>query len=193
MRKLSIKRAKAGFTLIELVVVLVIIGAVFGIINLSSGTIEYWQKESFVRKLSEILEFLHHNAIADQKNYRIEFYMGDDKHYYKIGLPSSEGTGTSGMPNYPSLSNEEYLPKDTYIVDIKTARGIEETSTNDKNPYLNFHKRGFSDFGVIHLGMYNRQDEIAYVTILVNPFTGLTKIYREYRDFEYTYKKNEES
>ena len=49
-----------------------------------------------------------------------------------------------------------------------------------------FSPKGFVDFSVIHL--YN--DRGGEYTILVNPFTGFTEQYNEYKDFEWTYNDN---
>ena len=58
----------------------------------------------------------------------------------------------------------------------------------DKSAYILFSPRGFSEFAILHLSSTTRDP----VTILINPFTGLTETFREYRDYEWTYGRNKE-
>jgi hypothetical protein len=66
-------------------------------------------------------------------------------------------------------------------------RGLKPASEGG-TAYMLFSPRGFSEFSVIHIVLSNG----APVTILVNPFTGGTEIYREYKDFKWTYGRNKE-
>ena len=43
--------------------------------------------------------------------------------------------------------------------------------------------KGFSDFAVIHF----KAGEAGEITVLINPFSGLSQIYREYKDFEWSF------
>ena len=205
----------SGFTLIELMVVIVVIGVVGGVFASRMGTFRYWQQEEFLRKLSDTLIFLHHQAVTDQVFYQIEFDL--DENLYTIGaipttfLASEElqqqvaDAGTLSLelaaflnpsvgetyavippPSYPSLAEPVLLPGDTYINDVRTMRGLRTRAQGGK-AYILFSPRGFSEFGVIHLRFWGEAD----VTVLINPFTGLTEIYREYKDFEWTYGKTD--
>lgn len=61
----------SGFTLIELVLVIVIIGLVFGVVGLRGGSFDFWKEEGFIRRIAETLNFLHHQAVVDQAFYRM--------------------------------------------------------------------------------------------------------------------------
>lgn len=94
-------------------------------------------------------------------------------------------------PDFPSLAEPVELPPGLLYQDIRTMRGLQAADSNyDQKPYILFSPRGFSEFAVIHLQFGD--DNEGKVTILVNPFTGLTEIYREYRDFQWTYGRTEE-
>jgi len=112
-----------------------------------------------------------------------------------VGLVSTElyfflhpSTGVDGSytiippPSYPSLFEPTLFPQDLTLERVRTAGGIFERGHDDK-AFLVFSPRGFSGFAVLHLKLSGG----APVTILVNPFTGMTTIYREFRDFEWTY------
>ncbi|MCB0338984.1 MAG: prepilin-type N-terminal cleavage/methylation domain-containing protein [Bdellovibrionales bacterium] len=202
--------SQLGFTLLELVIVLAILGVVSGLALARIGTLGYWHEESFLRKLSDTIEFLHFQSVVDQAYYRMEFDM--EKHQYQIGVMRSEepaeelaeySSNISNLslelaaflnpvlgqyqtfippPSFPSLHDKVSFPDEVSLEDIRTMRGKQ----NEGKPYILFSPRGFSEFAVIHLKM-SRNDP---ATILVNPFTGSTKIYREYKDFEWTYGRD---
>jgi len=210
----------AGFTLIELVLVVTIIGVVSGFAAYSFGTFSFWKDEGFVRKLSELVVFLHHQAIADQAFYRlnINFGTGSSAPFYTVGAMRPEEDVDSTLksacsseagslscelasvlspslgitqteippPSFPSLGERVYFPDGVSIVDVRTMRG-KATPADGGSSFVMFSPRGFSEFAVFHLKLSGG----APVTILVNPFTGNTEIYREYKDFEWTHGKKE--
>ncbi len=206
----SPSRSQKAFTFIELILVIVLIAALFSLVGFRTGTFTFWREEGFVRKFAETIQFLHTQAISDQSFYIMEFDL--KKNSYRVGilrddgfenpdldqLDQSAGTLTLELsallnpsigdaqslippPSFPSLANPEPFPHGMIIERIKTMRGIEENQTG--TAYITFSPRGFSEFAVIHV----RLSTGAPVTFLVNPFTGLVDIYREFKDFEWTY------
>lgn len=207
------KQKSRGFTLIELLVVIAIMGLVIGIAGFRFGAFDFWKEENTLRKLSETIVFLNQQAVIDQEFYRIEFDF--ESNSYRVGLMKSESLVTSSAvgstgagylsdelaaflspstdveqtmippPSFPSLAEPQVLPGAMRLKDVRTPRGIETVEDPGAVPYLLFSPRGFSEFGVIHLVM----GDDSPVTIFVNPWTGLTEIYREYKDFEWTLGK----
>ncbi|NLF26238.1 MAG: prepilin-type N-terminal cleavage/methylation domain-containing protein [Deltaproteobacteria bacterium] len=209
----------SGFTLIELVIVIAIIAAIFALPITRRATTQYWREESMIRRLSETLVLLHRQAITDGVFYRMEFDLSREHPAYRVGeivaeqedfsalqhLSSAdagvgfctiqlakfsspdEGHFQSMIPprSFPSLADPVPLSADTYFADIMTMRGKIDERTG-VTPYILFSPRGFSEFAVIHLQLSRPDNK---VTILVNPFTGLTDIYRdsEFKEFEWTY------
>lgn len=210
--------APSGFTLIELVVVIALIGLIYALIGLRSGTFSFWEEEGFLRRLTETIEFLHHQAVIDQSFYRLDFDLKENSWRVRAvkveeenenkdleSLATDAGSlslelaaflnpdmGRSQSlipaPSFPSLSEPQLLPKGTLIEDIRTMRGRQSAATSSEAS-IYFSPRGFSEFAVIHL----RLAGVNPVTILVNPFTGLTQIYREYRDFEWSYGRGKKA
>ncbi len=207
----------AGFTLIELAVVIIIIGLVFGVVGIRSGSFDFWKEEGFLRRISETITFLHHQAVADQAFYRMDFDLRNDNYRVRVvrteesdddaalaqmasdvGVLSLElaaflnpSVGRSQTlippPSIPSLAEPQQFPPGMHIEDIRTMRG-RFTPSEHESAYIMFSPRGFSEFAVLHLRLENNQP----VTLLVNPFTGLTDIYREYKDFEWTYGRKKQ-
>jgi len=200
-----------AFTLIELVVVIAIFGVIMTVVGQRVGAFAFWAEEGFIRRLSETITFLHHQAIADQSFYQIEFDL--EKNTYTVGVVRSDedinrdleelgndaGVITLELaaylnpsvgrdytiippPNFPSLAQPVDLPKDMVIERIRTMRGVTERGREAKT-YIRFSPRGFSEFAVINLSIRRSGKR----TILINPFTGATEIFREERDFKWTY------
>lgn len=94
---------------------------------------------------------------------------------------------TSMVPpqNLPSLAEPIRLPVGMEITDIRTIRGDYTISSPQDRPYILFSPRGFVEFAVIHLRLERSSD--VDVTLLVNPFTGIVDIHREYKQFEWNY------
>lgn len=210
------KLASRAFTLIELVVVIAILGIVMTVVGIRLGVFSYWNEETFIRRLSETMVFLHHQAIADQSFYQLEFDF--EKNTYRIGVlradddlntdlqDIAEDAGVITLelaaylnpsvgqdftlippPGFPSLAEPFKFPPDMFIERLRTVRGITERGEGSVD-YIRFSPRGFSEFAVIHLGIGGSGQR----TILVNPFTGDTEIFQGFKDFEWTYGRSSE-
>lgn len=202
-----------GFTLIELVVVLSLIGMLTAFATWRLGSFAYWREESFIRRFSETIVFLHHQAVFDQIYYALEIDLQKEKHpVYRIGVlnpeyttPASGAAPTSGTALSQELSlflnptlgdGQTLTPSTTFPslanpVEFPDGMYIEDIRTmrgkhrasEGGKVYVMFSQRGFSEFAVFHL----RTSQGAPITILVNPFTGTTDIIRDYKDFEWSY------
>lgn len=180
-----------------------------GLLALRTNTFNYWKEETAIRRLSEIIPFLHKRASSDGVYYRLDFKYGETCSYtinqmltYRdYDTSMTEGIGNlsleiSGLQNptyadentlippqnFPSLSEPVELPNSMCFSEIKTMHGNAESS-NPENAFMVFSPQSFSEFAVIHLILEGKRD----ITILVNPFTGTTKIFREFKDFEWSY------
>ena len=207
------RKSTAGFTLIELIVVIVIVVVVAILLPMRTGAFSFWNEQAFIRKLTETISFLHYQSIADQAFYRLEFDF--ERATYRVGVMRVEeeideslsdiaqdagnlslelaaflspSTGAAQTmippPSFPSLSDPVTLPAGVEFEDVRTMRGKKTVSEGGKAA-IHFSPRGFSEFAVIHLRIANEP-----VTILVNPFTGLTEVFYMYKDFEWTYGRS---
>ncbi len=215
---LSLKTAR-GLTLIELVAVLALIGVLTTFATWRMGNFDYWREESFIRKFSETIVFLHHQAIFDQMFYALEIDLENkNQPKYKVGVfnpePSTLTPGTTAasvtggnlsnsLADFlsPAISvSQTFSPSPTFpslanAVEFPTGMYIEDIRT------MKGKVRGteggkayvmFSPRGFSDFAVFHlRTSKEAPVTILVNPFTGNTEILREYKDFKWTYTNND--
>jgi len=200
--------------LIELILVITVMGLIMGLVSLRLGAFNFWKEEAALRRMAETMVLLHNQAVMDQAYYRVEFDL--EKNSYRVGTmrtddssalsagpvnlpilsmelasllsPSLSGETTMiPPPSFPSLAEPTILPGEMVFEDIVTPRGKTRRDDKQENPFLLFSPRGFSEFGVIHLTMGGNKP----VTVLVNPWTGLAEVYREYKEFKWTLGKQE--
>jgi prepilin-type N-terminal cleavage/methylation domain-containing protein len=207
---------QSGFTLIELILVIVIVGLATGLLAVRLGTFDFWKEQTALRKLTETIVLLNHQAVIDQSFYRLEFDL--DQNLFRVGVMRDEDpnfNGVSGInasplemeesillspsmssgstmippPSIPSLSQPTKLPGRLVLLDVITQRGKAVRGEGREHPYLLFYPSGFSDFGVIHIST----GENSSITVLSNPWTGLAEIYPGYKEFKWTLGKRETS
>lgn len=199
---------RSGFTVPELLLVIVIIGLAIGLLSTRLGVIDAWRENAAFRRLQETIVFLNNQAVMDQVFYRMEFDL--EKRQYRVGVmrpddrvmenlsghnlpplqlelatilsPSVDGESTMiPPPSMPSLANPIQLPGEMYFEDVVTPRGKAVSGEKRSNPFLLFSPRNASEFGVIHVQMGSGKQ----FTILVNPWTGLAEVFPEHKDFQY--------
>ena len=212
LRSTSVHSTSSGYTLIEIVVVFAIMGGLLLLVGRASGSFQFWRDEAFLRTLRERLEFLHYRAVSDQLSYQMEISLQTQR--YRIGvlrddqtvntnvqvnanqslgelsleladfLNPATGSGATMIPppSFPSLFEWVALGGGSRFDSVRT-RSEQIAPSTKESVYLVFHPEGFSEFAVIHLTLASGGP----MTIVVNPFTGLTQSYRGHKDFRWTY------
>lgn len=135
------------------------------------------EKESDVRKNSKF---------GPRGDYKAKGFYGkrEDRDEWEAERNEEEG-GIQEAPNFPSLYRMQEAPPFLKIKDIIIFE--EKYTPNDvDNVQILFDAQGFTDFVVIHFYNDYTGKEKEY-TLLINPFTGITELYNEYKDFEWTF------
>ena len=145
-------RRQRGFTLIELVLVMVLVALLFSLVGFQNGTFTFWKEEGFIRKFQEQLRFLYTQSASDQATYQLEINLA--KNTYRIGVvkeeiaddpvladlqqylgnlslelssllnpPMSDGATIIPSPTFPSLYEEMQLPTGMKFTRVKTPNG----------------------------------------------------------------------
>ena len=203
-----------GFTLIELVLVLVIVALLFSLVGYKTGTFTFWREEGFIRKFAEQVRFLYTQSVSDQATYQLEINLA--KNSYRIGVlkedesnsdpilaelqqnvgnlslelasflnpPRSDGATIIPSPSFPSLYEESFLPNGMKFVQVKSPSGTVQAASATKDNEKVFLY--FTPNGSSDFGVITMaQSNNAPVTFVVNPFTGLVDIYRDGRDISW--------
>jgi prepilin-type N-terminal cleavage/methylation domain-containing protein len=204
----------AGFTLIELVLVIVIVGLATGLLTVRFGALDAWKEQTTLKKLSETIVLLNNQAVIDQAFYRLEFDL--EENLFRVGVMREEDPSADvvngvnlapleleearllspAMPRgatmippawIPQLAQPTKLPGRLVLMDIVTRRGKSVRGEGRENPYLLFYPTGFSDFGVIHIS----KGADSSVTIFSNPWTGVAEVYDGYKEFKWKLGKRD--
>lgn len=212
--KLYSRESEAGFTLIELILVIVIVGLATGLLTVRLGAFDFWKEQTTLNKLKETIVLLNNQAVIDQAFYRLEFDL--EENLFRVGVMREEDPNVNVVagvnlapleqeeslllspsmpsgatmippPSIPSLAQPTKFPGRLRVDDVVTRRGKAVRGEGRGNPYLLFYPSGFSDFGVIHIS----RGENSAVTILSNPWTGLAEEYPGYKEFKWTLGRRE--
>lgn len=169
MRSSTGKRPRtAGFTLIELMVVIIILGMIGGIAMVSWEALLPNQKfNTAVRKLSEDLHKTRSDAIARSHEFRIYYNIDTDR--YRIRTPFRIG---GGLATSEDENEERVWVEDTNLalqdIDLMQVT-IDDVTYYDGEVYVRFDPLGAASYHTIVL----RQDAFdRNFTIEAMPLTG---------------------
>jgi len=162
---------KRGYTLIELIVVLVLIGLVLTLAapRLRNALLTDDLKGA-ARKMIGIINDLRNEAIREQRDYSLHFDLDANKFWVSYGSMTDEERAVAGEEG-------SSLPLDIRIHDVwikgegKMMRGATR---------IRFTRRGYTQKSAIHLSSKDGRD----LTLVLSPFLGKVKVVDKYVDFE---------
>ena len=147
---------KCGFTLLELVLVLFLIGLIAGLVlPFVVSTLDRVKLQSEVRQMASALQFARSEAIT--KKTLLTFNANIDENEYWLAIPKDNEVTQSKFLNEP--------------VQIKEYQGTEET-LSDGTFIINFYPRGNSSAGTIHLKSSVNESKAPVYAIIIDPITG---------------------
>ena len=153
-----------GFTLIELVVVIVVLGIMVMLVIPSMGEITGSNLKRSARHLTSMTRFLRDEAEAKKTVYRLRFDV-QGGHYWAEALTATSDR-TAEFKRLPSaISAEGSLKGNTTFKDVKAG-------SHPDDPYIQFTPDGWVEKTFIHLRDGNDK---AY-TLIVRPLTGDTEL-----------------
>jgi prepilin-type N-terminal cleavage/methylation domain-containing protein len=163
---------RAGFTLVELMVVIIILGLVGGVAVTSwSKMLPGQQFNSAVRELSEVLHGTRSDAIARNREFRIVYDLDDES--YKVRTPFRMGGG---------FTDEDADPERLWIHETDLAKhGIEivnvvvdDVTFTDGIVEVIFKPLGASSHHIVHIAQPALEREY---TIEALPLTGEIRLH----------------
>lgn len=173
----------AGFTLLELLLVVTIIGILVAIVMPSTQPAVYDQLRSTAQIAATDLAYARSLAVANNSNYRITYDLEANRYVLKH---SGTNSALNRLPNSPFSSLGD--PADQHIVDLDELPHAGPTVRLAAVAATGAAAQSVSNVEFGPLGQTIRTDpttiwlmagsgsERRYMTLVVNPATGLTEI-----------------
>jgi type II secretion system protein H len=164
-------RKRNGYTLIELIVVIVIIGLVMTLmVPQFREAVLTDNLKSTVRKMVGLLKTIREDAIRDQRPYDLRFDLESNRFWVDSPKMSEEER---------ALAHEQAssFPSDVRILDVWTVSDGKKTAGETR---IRFTSKGYVQQSAIHLG----SDDDRLFTLVLSPFQGTVEVLEEYVDFQ---------
>jgi general secretion pathway protein H len=159
-----------GFTLIELIVVLVLLGLMFGItVPKFRQAILSDSLDSTSLRLIGLVRDLRERAISDQVSYLLHFDIQEKRIWAFASNASEEDQESARQRAYE-------LPVDVKIQDIWSWG----SGRNYNEGVIRFSRKGYIEQSMIHL----QSEDGRELSLELSPFLGSIKIHEGYVDFD---------
>ncbi|HXG21456.1 MAG TPA: prepilin-type N-terminal cleavage/methylation domain-containing protein [Methylomirabilota bacterium] len=165
--------AGAGFTLLELAVVLFIIGLLVAAMAPRLGDVSGARLEATAKRLAAVVRYVSGEAALRNQPYRLNYDL-DKQRYWVTKLVVTQESAEFRNDLTP-LSRPVQLPSTITFADVQ-APGVGRISMGQV--YTHFLPHGYADPTIIHL----RDQRSHTVTVLIPPLTGEARIYEGYVD-----------
>jgi len=163
----------AGFTLLELSLVLFIIGLLITILVPRLGNLDGVRLEASAQRLAALVRYLNGEAAFRGHVYRLSYDFSQRTYAVQVLVPS-RGAADFVLDQSP-LSRPVQLPANITFADIRVpSRG----RVNTGQVFTHFYPQGYADPTVIHLR--DQHDRVA--TVMIPPITGEAQVYEGYVD-----------
>ena len=163
-------RRNEGFTLLELLVVVIIIGAFFFIAVPKFQNLTQSNIKSASRDLTATIKYSYNEAAFKKSIVRLVFDI-EEGIYWLERLETDEYQAVRDSKIYK-------LPSGVYFKDVITERSLNRNPLEEEKEFILFLPTGYVEPAVIHL--YTDSD--SNYTLATKPYTGGTRVYDEYVD-----------
>ena len=156
----DIKRTANGFTLLELVLVLLLMGLIAGLtLPFVVSTLDRIKLQSEVRQIASAIQFTRSEAISRKTLFT--FNVDINKSQYWLAIPKQK-----------EVTQSKPIDETVQIMDYQRA---DETLTEGTFMIL-FYPRGNSSGGTIRFKSIDDKDEENIYAVTIDPITGKPKI-----------------
>jgi general secretion pathway protein H len=153
----------AGFTLLEVTLVLLILAIAIGVVVPKLRNTDRARLESHVRKLAVMVRFLRHEAILNGRTYRLNYSI--DEASYWVTSADGDDEASTFTPEEGVLAKPVVFPEPITFADLvlpDTFGQIQEGAG-----FTDFYPDGYVDLTLMHVG----NGEEMY-TIFIDSLTG---------------------
>ncbi|MFN4894265.1 MAG: type II secretion system protein [Pseudomonadota bacterium] len=204
-----------GFTIIELLLVIVIVSLTLGLVSVRLGAVDFWREQSSIRKLQETIALLNTQAILDQQFYRMEFDLKGNSFRAGVMRPDDAGLASSSMASSTGINLDILEEQLALLLSPESSSGATMIPPPNMPALAEPNKLGgryvlldvvtsegkvsrddedapnpairFSPRGVSDFGVIHiSTGGDSAITIVANPWTGLAEIHPGYKDFKWT-------
>ena len=166
-----VKKKTGGFTLIELIVVIFLMGLIFSItMPVVRDTLLHDTLKTTSRKLAAQITWLRNESVSEYKDHILLFDIDNGKYWYE-----REDMSETRLQDMKGQAHT--LPDDVRIIDIDHY-GSEKKVEGETG--IKFSRKGYIGYSLVHLG----DDGDRKYTIVLEPFLAKVKIMEDYQDFE---------
>ena len=166
------RRKSAGFTLIELMVVVFLLGAFFSVAMPRVFKTGDMSLRSASRGLVTTIRYLYSKSVFEKRIYKLSFDIDAGEYWVEV-LQGNQFTSEEG-----SGHERKKLPSEVSFNDIQTERTQGKVGSG-RDAFILFLPTGIVDSAVIHL----RTGKDNFFTLSTNPYTGATKVFDKYVEF----------
>jgi len=162
---------RAGYTLLELIVVMALIGIVFFFaVPRFEGSFFVDDAKQSSRWLIGKVQSLKESAIREQKQYSLHFDLDSGRIWETNESMSAEDIDSE------ALNNSYSLPDDMRIIDIEYPQKGKIVAGPAE---IIFYKAGYTDKALVHM-----QEGDLYLSFLIEPFLSKVQFFESYASFE---------
>ena len=154
-----------GFTLIELMIVIVVLGLMLTFVMPRLGELGEANLKQSARHLTGMIRFLRDESQATKKMYRLRFDVPGGRYWAEVLTPSPDGKTAEFKRFRSTMADESSLSGQTSFRDIRVAGHPDE-------PYIQFSPDGWVERAIIHLRDGDNKD----FTLWVKPLMGETEL-----------------
>ncbi len=166
------RRKSAGFTLIEIMVVVFLLGAFFSVAMPRVFKTGDMSLRSASRGLVTTIRYLYSKSVFEKRIYKLSFDIDAGEYWVEV-LQGNQFTSGEG-----SGHGRKKLPSEVSFNDIQTERTQGKVGSG-RDAFILFLPTGIVDSAVIHL----RTGKDNFFTLSTNPYTGATKVFDKYVEF----------
>jgi type II secretion system protein H len=159
---------KEGFTLIELMIVIAVLGVMLTLVIPRLGELGEANMKRSARHLTGMIRYLRDESQARKAVYRLRFDVQGGRYWAEVMAQTSDKT-VEFRPVQSAIGSGGSLSGQTTFRDVQAA-------SHPDDPYIQFTPDGWVENAVIHLRDGDGKD----FTLLVNPLMGSTELREGY-------------